>query len=676
MKVSKFNENIKLSTDLIDVFKSINSNISKKILELDGAESDIENIKINSSNPELIDFSTINNNGRFTPIRTGRLIRRILDENQIRYVQSDIEQLINDYKSELDDSNIRILKGKDILRGYQKNEYYDIGDFDKYCSLYRSCMTNEIDLLNLYTDNNCCSLVILEKDSKIEARAILWDGVVDGVKRKFLDRIYSIKDSQEQKIKNWAFKNNYLVVKNKTGNDYISHKLIDKNDRYYETATVELDKYTFDKYPYVDTLIYQYENKLTNDNRSIKLNTTSYQLRSTNGERHIYSIDTQNCKFEIVKGQDIRKWYNTDSYEQSYGFNYTMYRKVYESSDLDFLVDNATLLVYLNSSDKLLGRAVILDADIKVCTETNALSEGIGAIINEKVNEIGAATFEYSDEDNFYKDGYYKLGNQKYEGFSLKLDKEYKNYMLADIYLNKTKLILSSKLNPIEGDEIYYIDYSYKYAQFKEVWKNPKGPIIPSYEKEGNIVKSDFDNKFYFKEDTVYAKLSSSLNKSIITHRENCIDLSNGNRTYYVYKYDTAFNITDFLQNEEKTKWLIWCISQKIPSNFKTEYSSYLNDKVVGYDIINYREIKIQLSHHKGSKSSIYNYKNYKENSKLATFDMDLIIKIRPTNIQFRVNDKKGGLIYYVNSRSFKDFIYNKSYELFSDLNNFCNRIN
>lgn len=309
IKFSTFiKEKINLSDNLKDLLASINSNISNKVLSLDGLESDIENVDIDV-NPDFVKFSTINNKGRFTPVRTGKFIRKILDDTNTEYIQADIEKFVNSYRAELDtESNIRILKGKDILFGYIKNNYST--GFDRGCSLYSSCMTDSTNYLELYTQNSNCSLAILENNGKIDARAMLWNATVDGKENiTFMDRIYSINNVAEEKLRKWALKNNYLVVINGRGD---GNTFKDRNDNKYQQAIVKLEHIELAKYPYVDTVRYKYDNYLTNTPKLIPMNKKSFILDSTSGDEYIYGVDINSINITIISGNEIAKYFNKD----------------------------------------------------------------------------------------------------------------------------------------------------------------------------------------------------------------------------------------------------------------------------------------------------------------------------------------------------------------------------
>ena len=150
---------------------------------------------------------------------------------------------------------ITFLSGSDILSGYDRNNYHP----GQGGTLHKSCMVDRFDFLEIYTENpNQVKLAVVYIDKKIAARGFVWNAT-DG--KMYSDRIYYNQDWLEDFTKEKL---------RKMGIDPIS----DHNFR-----TVQLEKWEFKYYPYMDNM-YHFDKEngvLLNYNSGIR------QLRSTNG---------------------------------------------------------------------------------------------------------------------------------------------------------------------------------------------------------------------------------------------------------------------------------------------------------------------------------------------------------------------------------------------------------
>ena len=184
----------------------------------------------------------------------------------------DIESFVFMFQTEAD-KNIKkfeIVKGKDIQHWYLENNYFETSG-----TLSSSCMRHEEKnkYMSFYALNpEKVSMLILhpEQDhTKIIGRAILWDLDVPNGK-KFMDRIYTSKDTYEYLFINWATNNKYMYKgKQAYGADY---DLVDTDGtRKQIPIGVEVNHLDYKYFPYIDTLQYYEDEKfwLTND-RSTK----------------------------------------------------------------------------------------------------------------------------------------------------------------------------------------------------------------------------------------------------------------------------------------------------------------------------------------------------------------------------------------------------------------------
>jgi hypothetical protein len=138
---------------------------------------------------------------------------------------------------------------------------------------YNRCST----YFGIYEDNSQVSLLLLKSDkdtNKICGRAILWK-TSNEISNNVMDRIYTIKPSDEQLFKDWAAENGYWTKETQSGSSYTSF-IIKKDGEVHKCSSfvVELDeKGKYDLYPYMDTFKYYAPNRgiISNDtNSSIK----------------------------------------------------------------------------------------------------------------------------------------------------------------------------------------------------------------------------------------------------------------------------------------------------------------------------------------------------------------------------------------------------------------------
>jgi hypothetical protein len=177
----------------------------------------------------------------------------------------------------------------EVVEGNKIPFYYSEYNYSiqegKVGTLWKSCMRQEEKqkYFKIYTNNSKnCKLLTLTFDGYVQARAILWYGVIDekGDTYNLMDRIYSIKDSQVQLFKNWAFDNNFFCKIEQ------SHK----DGRFINSEGVILEKKLFlpfawenyDRYPYFDTFRFLDEGKNLLSNHSNKK--VVHLFQSTKGQ--------------------------------------------------------------------------------------------------------------------------------------------------------------------------------------------------------------------------------------------------------------------------------------------------------------------------------------------------------------------------------------------------------
>jgi hypothetical protein len=218
-------------------------------------------------------------------IFVGRGIRALLTSAGIKFLDKDLEEFVNLYKATVDKMNDRFqyfqsVKEQEIGYWYNSRNYAV-----RQGSLGSSCMSSvNTDYFDIYMSNpDVCELVILkseEDDSLIVGRALLWT-LSDG--KKFMDRIYTIKDSDVQLFRDWAKENGWYTKQYNSSSDSGRATAPDGSNVDLGTITVNIKTGMYDAYPYLDTLKYFIPKDGTLSNRRTGRG-DEYTLEDTSGE--------------------------------------------------------------------------------------------------------------------------------------------------------------------------------------------------------------------------------------------------------------------------------------------------------------------------------------------------------------------------------------------------------
>jgi len=225
--------------------------------------------------------------GRTPEFGIGRWVRRVFaDVIKSPLTDPQIELFVNAYKSVYDSKDsvdLSVVQGEDIKTNYLEDNYVEIkGQLGNSCMRYERCQS----YLDIYVQNpEVCKLLVLKEGGKVKGRALLWI-LSDG--RKYIDRIYTIQDSDKNIFKDWAKKNGYDLTYDMTTSN--------------EDIKVHLKVTSFSKYPYMDTFEYYddqngilYENlpEMDEDKEILKLKSTGggYETISGSHEGQVRDID-------------------------------------------------------------------------------------------------------------------------------------------------------------------------------------------------------------------------------------------------------------------------------------------------------------------------------------------------------------------------------------------------
>jgi len=289
---------VEFSDKFCDVIRKIDSPLSKVILSLHNTEKDIEKNyldlgKGNDSISFVIDAKakTLGEPWKQSrnEIRVGKIVRSLIKLSGESFTEKQIEDFVNKFKAVMDSKGsferFEIVSGEEILKYYNINNYED---FDEG-QLGQSCLNNKPhEIFDMYVRNpNVVKLVILKapESDKIIGRALLWkvdfylhddllmqynhdseDSEIESLialkGELFMDRIYTSKDSDVALFKMYAdsigaWSKELQTSSYKYREDFHYWFNVQRNGEMKEgNMTVQLDDYSFTKYPYLDTFCY------------------------------------------------------------------------------------------------------------------------------------------------------------------------------------------------------------------------------------------------------------------------------------------------------------------------------------------------------------------------------------------------------------------------------------
>lgn len=186
-------------------------------------------------------------------VKLGRLINALLPG---KYTSKDIEEFTNKFKASLSNQGERFeeVSGEEIEHWYNADNYKEMSG-----TLGNSCMARKSGLFTIYTENpDVCKMLILVEDDKLIGRALVWKlnsisiyGKDPAQDSWFMDRQYTIKDSDVEKFRNYA-KEKGWIYKSSNNHHSFSNVTIEGEEK-NATLTVKVEAKNYRRYPYMDT---------------------------------------------------------------------------------------------------------------------------------------------------------------------------------------------------------------------------------------------------------------------------------------------------------------------------------------------------------------------------------------------------------------------------------------
>ncbi len=236
--------------------------------------------------------------------RIGRGIRSFLTSVGLKFSDKEIEEFVNSWKSTVDIindifSNFEIVSGEEIAKWYSFKHYSE-----NKGTLGSSCMKGvNPDFFEIYTNNKKIQMVIfrdIDNPNKIAGRSILWT-FDDG--KKFMDRIYTVRDSDVQLFRDYAQKiGAYSKFHNNSGSSLESISPTGERVN-LGVVSIKLSKIAFTYYPYMDTFkLYKPDSGIISNNDTSR---EGIWLESTEGGPENEDNDDNNTIYVEFYGDYI-----------------------------------------------------------------------------------------------------------------------------------------------------------------------------------------------------------------------------------------------------------------------------------------------------------------------------------------------------------------------------------
>lgn len=230
-----------------------------------------------------------NTKGR-TDVKVSKIIKYIItlmDEegnwNSALPKDKDIEDFVNAFKATKASTDFKFkeIKGDEIAKYYNQKKYLNSAG-----TLGGSCMADESKgTFKIYTQNETKVKLLVfidEKQDKISGRAILWKMSKSPCEANwFMDRVYTNRDSDFIKFKNYAEEKGYLYKAIMNSHIEENVKFRYKGQDVQGIVKVKLDG-DAKSYPFIDTMCFLNKDKTELSN--VPLSDDSYMLHSVSGD--------------------------------------------------------------------------------------------------------------------------------------------------------------------------------------------------------------------------------------------------------------------------------------------------------------------------------------------------------------------------------------------------------
>ena len=264
----------------------------------------------NGYNSNLTSYlrSTENNiiNASRSQIKIGRLVNQMFPG---KFKSAEVEEFVNKFKSVMESSSsFEIVSGDEIEKCYDKKNYLEIRG-----TLGSSCMGSKKGIFDLYTKNNNCRLLILKEDDKIIGRALVWklswlstadfDDIVNDNDVYFMDRQYTINDSDVNRFREYA-KSQKWAYKEKNTHSNFGSVVVNGVVYTHSNMEVESNLTGLKSFPYLDTF-------RTYDPKTGKLfNLSAVDVDDKENYINMYDLSDTDGGYDIIEDGVWSEWHD------------------------------------------------------------------------------------------------------------------------------------------------------------------------------------------------------------------------------------------------------------------------------------------------------------------------------------------------------------------------------
>ena len=353
--------------------------------------------------------------------KIAKLVNQIFPD---KYTNKEVEEFTNLFKKIGDTtSEFVLVEGEDIRTWYNEDKYeFTTGELGSSCMRYRRCAS----YLNIYVENpEVCRLLILKSEDgeEIRGRVLIWKIAEIDIENVeyYMDRIYAIDDATKLMFQEYADKQGWLKRLTSNYGDSKDFKL--NTDVYTDVeATVQLKKWKYDYYPYMDTFkrLKKSDGILINDDDSDDegyyiMTHTDGSYDDTSGKWSNW-FDERIPEANAIWSEPLRDWiYNEDIVEVEVGSS--RYIGVYPEDHSDIIQDYVTKnWIHEDDStysewydDRFLAEDAISaitwideDADLKDCsTSVETLSDQDKNLVDISDLECGEYMSKFNHDTDY-----------------------------------------------------------------------------------------------------------------------------------------------------------------------------------------------------------------------------------------------------------------------------------
>lgn len=211
--------------------------------------------------------------------RPTRILKKLI--NNPNFTDKDYELFNTQLKALIDtpEYEVQVVDGEMIRRYYHQNSYFrQSGTLGNSCMKGPGCQK----FFDMYVEQPEIKLIVILKEEKVCARALVWDIPNKGV---FLDKIYSMDDSLNGMIIRYARDHNWNIRANNSSG---CQEFLYAEDEYQRSSksnkvlSIKLAR-DYEYFPYMDTFLYLYPRNRKLANGRLKLQESVVGATSTSG---------------------------------------------------------------------------------------------------------------------------------------------------------------------------------------------------------------------------------------------------------------------------------------------------------------------------------------------------------------------------------------------------------